>query len=58
MTLGLGDVAALAGVMTAISSALALVVKYYVKAEIRSAVNGLRLELKQERLDTLEARVK
>lgn len=57
MTLSTGDFAALTGMVATISSAVGIITRYYVKNEVRTEVNKLRLELKQERLDVLESRV-
>lgn len=57
MTLTIGDLAALAAVSSIITGALAVVTRYYVKAEIEGAMNTLRLELVKERAAVLEARV-
>ena len=55
MTLTVGDIAALTGMMVTISGVVSVITKYYVKAEIGASISRLRLELKQDRLDVLES---
>jgi len=57
MTLEIADIAALTGMMVVVTGALAVITRYYVKAEIQQAVNELRLELSKERASILESRV-
>lgn len=57
MTLTAGDMAAITGMMTTLTTVSGIIVRYFVKSEITREVNKLRLELSQERVTTLEHRV-
>jgi hypothetical protein len=55
MTLTAGDMAAITGMMTALTSALGVVIRYFVKSEIRNEINKLRLDLAKERAEVIAA---
>jgi len=57
MTLTVGDIASITAVCVTITSAFAIVNRYFVRSEIRIAVDALRLELSRERANILESRV-
>jgi hypothetical protein len=55
MTLTAGDMAAITGMMTALTTVSGVVVRYFVKSEIRLAIDSLRLELAGQRAEVLAA---
>lgn len=57
MTLTAGDVAAISGLFALWGGVLAAVCRYFVKAEIKIACDGLRLEWARERALALETRL-
>lgn len=56
MTLTVGDLSAIAGMVGIATATWAGVTRYFVKAEVKGAIDGLRLELVQQRLTDLESR--
>ena len=57
MTLTIGDIGALTALGVTITSTFAMVNRYFVRSEIRIAVDALRLELAKERNTVLESRI-
>ena len=57
MNLTAGDMAAISGVMTTVTTVLGVIVRYFVKAEIKIACDQLRLEWAKDRASVLEQRI-
>lgn len=57
MTLTIGDLAALTGMITTLMTVEGVVVRYFVKSEIKFAIDALRYELAEKRMQALESRV-